>query len=353
MAFNPQRIFEASFAWSPQKETAFGTAVADALFTHGTQPTGFDPPAVTRSYRSDAGKAWGQGADRATTRSVTRQDVAYNLNFELSALMLAHLASCCMGKVVSTQLAAGPPAAYQHVITFQDPLVDGLDLPSTGHFFKPADDLGLKTKGAVCSEFSLGYTRGTQIVNLSSAWRGNGDYVNADLAAIPTLDADTVLGMLFEGDLDVKLGTPGGAVTIADRVAAFNLQVGNGVGEMDGHYPGTSLYHGLAWQGQRIINPSLTMFAKETDDILTLCEGDTEQEIDINATGELITGTSYFSLAIVIPSVHFGTPQKVGAQGNYVAWELTPGNEGVFQPTAAEPITITIVNKEPDFLLTS
>jgi len=351
MAYNPQRIFESAFAWSPQKETGFGTAVIDALFTHGCQPQGFDPPSITRTFRSDAGKAWGQGADRATTRAITRQDIAYALNFELSALLMAHVASCCMGKVVSTPGETGPPAAYSHVITFQDPLVDGLDLASTGHWFKPADDLGIKTKGAVCSEFSVAYSLGQSLISLNSNWIANGDYVNADLANVPALDLDTVMGTLFEKGLDIQLGPVASPVSIADRVAAISLQVGNGVGETEGHYPGTGLYKGRAWQGKRIINPSLTVFAKETDDILTLFAGDTVQELKIVITGDLITGTTYFSVTIDIPAVHFGNPLKIGAQGNFVAWELTPGDEGVFQPAAAEPITITVVNKEPDFLL--
>jgi len=331
MSYIPQRIFESAFAWSPQAETAFGTQVADAFFTHGCQPQGFDPPGITRQFRSDAGKAWGQGADRVTTRAIIRQDIAYALNFELSALLAAHVAGCCMGKVVSTLLAAGPPAAYKHVISFQDPIIDGLDLPSTGHWFKPADDLGLKTKGAVCSEFSLGYSAGQPLISLNSNWLGNGDYVNADLAAIPPLDTDVIMGTLFEKGLDIRLGAPAAATSIADRVAAISLQVGNGVGETERHYPGTGLYGGRAWQGKRIINPSLTVFAKATDDIHTLFELDTEQELEIEITGELITGTSYFSVLIVIPSLQFANALKIGAQGNFVAWELSPTDEGVFQ----------------------
>jgi hypothetical protein len=353
MSWTPQRIFEAAFAWSPQKETAFGTEVVDALFTHATQPLGFDPPSITRQFRSDAGKAWGQGADRTTTRAIMRQDVSYGLNVELSALLMAHIASCCMGKVVTTPGATGPPAAFSHVITFQDPLVDGLDLPSTGHHFKPADGLGIKTKGAICSEFSLSYSAGQDIIGLNSSWLGNGDYANADLASVPALDTDAVMGTLFRKGLDIKLGAPGALASIADRVAAISLQVGNGAGEVDGHYPGTGLYKGRAWQGKRIINPSLTVLAKATDDIHTLFANDTLQSLQIVITGDLITGTTYFEVTIDIPAVHFGSPLKIGAQGNFVAWELTPTDEGVFQPAAAEPITITVVNKEEDFLLTA
>lgn len=350
MGYTPQRIYEARFAWAPFIESAFGTVLIDAKFTHATQPQGFDPPGIARQFRSDIGKAWG-GTDRATTRTTIRQDLSYPLNFELSALLVGHIAACCLGADTPTLKAAGPPTAYEHVITFQDPLVDGLDLPSTGHWFKPADDLGLKTKGAVCSDFTISYTQGQPVVNLASNWIGNGDYVNVDIASVPALDLDAVLGILAEKDLVIKMGAPGSLADISDRVAAFSLQVGNGVGETEKHFAGTGLYAGRAWQGKRIINPSLTIYAKATDDILDLFEDDTVQGLEFTWTGDTITGSEHFKLKIEIPALHFGNPLKIGTQGNYVVWDLSPGDEGVFQPTAAEPITITVENEEATFLV--
>jgi hypothetical protein len=349
MAWDPQRIYEARFAWSPHKESAFGTVLADAKFTHSCQPLGFDPPGITRTFRSDAGRAWG-GSEHATTRAITRQGVAYPFNVELSALLAAHIMGCCLGKVTTTPGGTGPPAAYSHAIIFQDPLVDGLQLPSSGHWFKPADDLGLKTKGAVCSGFSLSYTQGQPIVTLNSNWIGNGDYTAIDISPIPALDTDVIMGTLFEKDLDILLGAHGAATSIKDRVAAFSLDIGNGVDGTEKYFAGCGLYGGKAWQGKRTIVPSLTIFAKATDDILALFTGDTEQELIFRFIGDLITGTDYMKVDIDIPAVHFGTPLKIGAQGDFVVWQLAPGDEGVFKLSAHELVTITVVNKEAAFL---
>jgi len=347
-SYSPQRIYEARFAWSPFKEATYNAAWNDAKLTHSCQPLGFDPPAIGRDFRSDAGKAWG-GSDRATTRAVVRQNIAYSVNVELSALLFAQIAAFCHGVCETIELAPGPPAAYQHTITFLDPLVDGLNLPSTRHWYKTAPDLGTKVKGATCSGYTIQYTQSQAIVQLNSNWLGSGDYTSGDIASVPSLDTDAIMGTLFEKDLAIWLGPPGATVDIRERIAAFSLEVGNGIADSPRFFAGTGVYAGRAWQGKTTINPALTVFAKDVDDIRTLIEGDTVQELKLIWTGDTITGTYKFSISIDIPALHFGNAEKIGATERFVTHDLAPGDEGVFKPTG-EPITIVVVNKEPLFL---
>ena len=333
----PQRVHESRFAWSPNKESPYGTALIDAKFTHATWLTDFNPVKIANEFRSNARAAW-VGQEFATTRSKTRQRISYPLNFELSALLAGHLFSSVLGKVVTTQLDAGPPAAYQHIITLQDPLIDGLQLPSTGHWFKAAEDLGMKTKGATCASMSVAYARGNRICQLNSNWLGNGDYVKADLASIPALDLDAVLGPLFEGDLDILFGASGSEGSIKERVAGLSLSLDNGSGADDWAYgPGGKLFRLNSWVGTRQIVPVLNFLADDPDDFLTVYEGDSERGLKFVWEGETITGGYKFKVEIYVPAIH---PSDAGIteRAGLVVWDLNPGGEGVFQKVISKTI---------------
>jgi hypothetical protein len=346
---DPQRTLESQFAWSPNKEATYGAGLADAKFTHATWLEGFEPPDLVKQFRSDANQAW-RGTEFPTYRVQQRQGISYPLNMPLSAQLMALIAGFCMGKVASVETAPGPPAAYTHTITLQDPLVDGKQMPSTNHWFKAAEELGLKIKGSVCSSFSVAYARGNPNITLNSQWVGNGDFVNADLAAVPAQDAESALGLLFEKDMDVKLGTSGAEVSIADRVAAVSIEIAGGGGNTAwDYYPGTNLYAGRKLMGARSVVPQLIVLAKETDDILTLLLGDTEQGLRVTWTGDTITGAEKFKVDIYIPSVHL-TAAKLGEQEGYVVWQIAPGAEGVFKKTATEYVTVVVENKEATYL---
>jgi len=335
---DPQRTLESLFAWSPHKEATYGAVMADAKFTHATWLEGFEPPDLVKQFRSDANQAW-RGTEFPTFRVQQRQGVSYPINVPLSAQLMAMIAGFSMGKVVSVETEAGPPAAYTHLITLQDPLIDGKQMPSTEQWFKAAADLGLKVKGAVCSSFSVAYARGNPNITLNSQWVGSGDYVNADLADVPALDAESLLGLLFEKDMVIKLGTPGSEGDISDRVAAVSIEIAGGAANTAwDYYPGTGLYAGRKLMGGRSVVPQLTLLAKETDDILTLLMGDTEQGLRVTWTGDTITGGEKFKVDIYIPSVHL-TAAKLGEQEGYVVWQLAPGAEGVFKKMATKTIT--------------
>jgi len=345
MPFEPQRPYEGRFAFSPNKETAYGTALADAKFTRSTPPSGFDSPEIVKTFLDDADKAW-KGSEWPTERAQTRQNLSYPLNFELSALVAGHIAAFGMGKVTTTQKAVGPPAAYEHVIIFQDPVTISHQVPSTGHWFKMAPDLRVKSKGAVCAGFSVSYSRGQPVLQISSKWIGSGDYVDADLANVPALDTVASLGYLYEKGLDILLGTPGSEVSIADRVQAFSIEISNGALEDTAYYPGTNLYKGRFWIGKRTVVLKLTMFAKYPDDLKGLFVGDTLQGFKVVITGEIISGTEPHKLTIYTPNVRITAPKFIDA-GGYVAWDMSPQ---VFKPAAAEIVTVTVENVEAAYL---
>ncbi len=342
--FEPQRPYEGRFAFSPNKETAYGTVLADAKFTRSTPPLSFDAPEIVKTFLDDADKAW-KGGEWPTQRSQTRQNLAYPLNFELSALVAGHIAAFCLGKVTTTS-KGGAPCAYEHVIIFQDPVTISHQLPSTGHWFRMATDLRVKSKGAVCTGFSVSYSRGQPVIQINSNWIGSGDYVDADLASIPALDTVASLGYLYEKGLDILLGTPGSEVSIADRVQAFSIEISNGAQEDTAYYPGTNLYKGRFWIGKRTVTLKLTVFAKSTDDLKGLFVGDTLQGFKVAITGDVINGAEYHKLTIYMPNIRITAPKFIDA-GGYVAWDMAPQ---VFKPAAAEIVTVTVENVEVAYL---
>jgi len=347
-AFNPQLKYFSRFAFSPKKETAYGAGLADAKFTRSTTPLGFDDPEVVKTMVDNEEEAW-KGSEFATEEFQTRQAMDYAANFRLSALLAGYCAAFSMGKVNTVLLGAGPPAAYQHTITFQNRVTDGHDLPSTGHWFKPAAQLAKKIYGAVCLNWGIAYTRGQPVIQLNSNWSGSGEYSNADLAAVPPLDTVAALGYLREAGLDIKIGTPAGEASVANRIASVSLDLANGLEKDWSYYPGKGLYAGRAWMGRRGVTASLRLLASATDDIFGTGHpfgDDALQGLRITVQGDVITGAYHHNLDIYVPNMRYRTA-KVIEEGNFVAWDLGPK---VFQPAAAEVATVVVQNTEVAYL---
>jgi hypothetical protein len=347
-AFNPQLKFFGRFAFSPHKETSYGAGLADAKFTRSTTPLGFDDPEVVKTMVDNEEEAW-KGSEFATEEFQTRQAIDYALNFRLSALLAGYCAAFSMADVDTVLLDAGPPAAYKHTIIFQDRVVAGHDLPSTGHWFKPAAELAKKIFGAVCLNWGVAYTRGQPVIQLNSNWSGSGEYLNADLANVPALDTVLALGYLREAGLDIKIGTPATEVSVADRVASISLDLANGLEADYGYYPSTGLYRGRAWMGRRAVTAALRLLASATDDIFGTGHpfGDDDlQGLRIAVEGDVITATYHHNLDIYVPNMRYRRA-KVIEEGNFVAWDLQPK---VFQPSAAEVATVVVQNTEAAYL---
>lgn len=348
---NPQRVHETRFAWGPFIESAYGTALADAKFTHATWLTDFTPPNPQKEFRSNARAAW-VGTEFPTTRTAYRQRIAYPLNFELSAQLAAELFGMVMGKVSTAQADAGPPAAYNHTFTLADPLVDGLLLPSTGHWFKLTPDVFCKSKGATCSRAGISYARGNRICALTSDWLGNGDFVDATLAAVPSLDDDDALGPLFEGDLAVSFGAAGAGADVSDRVTAVSIEILNGSDNDDWAYgPGSGLYRGWNYMGTRIVRVAVGLSAEDTDDIRTKWDADTECELELTWTGATIVNAEKFRVVVTVPALKFGAA-TIGERSPFVVWNIESGDDGVFDNEVDEVITVLVENKEATYLTT-
>lgn len=347
-AFNPQLKYLGRFAFGPFKEATYNAAWNDAKLTRSVAPLGFDVPEVVKEMVDNEEEAW-KGSEFATEEFQTRQAIDYPLNFKLSALLAGHCAAFSMADVTTTPLGVGPPAAYSHSIIFQDRIVDGHDLPSTRHWFKPAEDLGMKISGAICNSWGISYTRGQPVINLASSWMGAGQYANADIASVPALATLAELGYLREAGLDILIGTPGGEVSVAQRIASVGIEISNGLAADYSYYPGTGLYKGRAWMGRRVVTPSLRLLADVTDDIFGtgMPFGDDDlQGFRITVTGDIITATDRHKLDIYVPNMRYRRA-KIVEDGNFVAWDLQPKT---FQPSAAEVCTVIVQNTEAAYL---
>ena len=348
MTWIPQRTYESRFAWSPNKESAYGTVLADAKFTRSSILSGFDFPEISKTFRSNAGALF-KGHEFPTEREQVRQDLRYAVNAELSALLFGQVAAFCLGTDSPTLLETG---VYEHVIIFMDPALDGRDLPSTGHYFFPSADQDTTTKGAVCPNFSVSYTRGQPLCQIASTWIGSGEYDNAAPSPVPDLSTAAEMGYLFEKDLEITLGTPGGEVSVKDRIAAFSVEFSNGAADKAeaGYYAGSGLYRGRLWTGARQVVPKFTMLSIDTDDLLTLFTNDTTQGLRITWEGALLGATKKHKIDIYIPNIKFGGPWKSIEVNGEAAVEISPGAEGVFKTPATEICTITVQNAEAAYL---
>jgi hypothetical protein len=347
-AFNPQLKYFSRFAFGPTKEATYGATWNDAKLTRSTAPLGFDDPEVVKAMVDNEEEAW-KGSEFATEEFQTRQALDYALNFRLSALLAGYCAAFSMAHVTTVLLGAGPPAAYQHTIIFQNRVTEGHDLPSTRHWFKPATELGKKIYAAVCLNWGIAYTRGQPVIQLNSNWAGSGKYDNSDIASVPTLATVVELGYLREAGLDIKIGTPGGEASVANRVASVSLELANGLEADWSYYPGTGIYRGRAWMGRRGVTAGLRLLASATDDIFGTGHpfgDDSLQGLRVTVEGDTINTTFKHKLDIYVPNMRYRRA-KVIEEGNFVAWDLQPK---VFQPSAAEVATVVVQNTEVAYL---
>lgn len=346
----PQRTYESRFAWSPHKESPYGTALADAKFTRSSGLSKFDLPTISKEFRTDQGQMF-MGDEFPHNREQVRQDVRYEVNSELSALLFGQIAAFCLGTDSPTLLET---SVYEHVIIFMDPALDGRDLPSTNHYFFPSADQDIWSKGAVCSNFAVSYAKGQAVCQLNSSWIGSGDYNNAAPEPVPDLSTPAEMGYVFEKDLDILLGTPGGEVSVADRIAAVSVEFSNGAAEKaaDGYYPKSGLYRGRFWMGARSVVPRFTILSIDTDDLLPLFTNDTTQGLRVTWEGALLGATKKHKIDIYIPNIKFTGPFKPIEVNGETAVEIAPGSEGVFKTAATEICTVTVQNAEPTYLTT-
>ncbi len=351
MAFEFQRVRDRKLALSSRKQTANGTALADALIDEAARQTDTAARAITKEFRSDLDQI--KGDEFASDLQERRRDLRFTLAADLNSWLAAFAAAFSLGKVTTTQPdVINDPNAYQHIIIPTAPPGDSVLLPVTTLSQRISADLNDKLVDMVVRSMTLSGANNSAALGLSIEMIGSG-ITAAGVASYPAL-ASPEIGLLFNSNMVISLGPEGAPVDISERIQDWSVTLTNNFDENLAYFPGSGLFRGRFPHGDRRLNASLGVFIKDVDDIKTLFDGTDKKELKFKVEGLITTGGTAIkhSLELRLPATRMTALEPADDSG-FGLWRIEIGPEGVMRgATLTEPFQFTIINEEPTFLAT-
>ncbi len=343
--FEPQRALDVTWAFSPRKESAYGTALADGDLTRRVVANAVELGKIAKLFRSDLDR-FGKGHEFATELEELARDLRRSTSFDASSLTLAWVAAFGMGKVITTQPnPVGNPTAYEHRCIFADPLVTK-HAPTTTVYEELTADLKRRLVSLACNDFAIS-GRAREPVQVAANWVGSGSTSDGALSPLPALTAQS---FFLGADSDVLYGPQGAPVSLKDRVLDWSVSVTQNLDADLGYHPGSGKFRGRIWYGARRAAASFTVFTKQTDDIVSLFLNDTVRELQFVLDGDVIgPGPEKHHAIIKLPAVRI-TALDDAQEGNHIVFRVEINESGVLKQGSNEPIEITVTNTESAFL---
>lgn len=315
---------------SPNRQTAYGTALADLSLTKRQRFDGaamLEVPITRRTDRDQAGK----GTQFATDGQITGFDSKIGLKFDLTAWLAGWLFGFAMGKEVVT----GAASPYTHAITFDETTTQA---PGTTLYMEDTADVHYKIMDMAMSELSLEIpARGA--IKATADFLGTGHYTLGSMAALPALGAETYL---LGSDCQFQMGPTGAQVSMGVRHLSSTIKVGTGVINHVG--VGGGLYGQFMRTGLRTLSLQSVIAAKETDDIFTLFTNNTQSHL----TWTINSGASA-QLIIDMPAVNLKA-SKLGVDGNMIVWNIEADQDTMYG-AGAQPLQVTVTNGVAAYLI--
>ena len=352
MAFELQRIRDRKLALSSRKQTANGTALADALIDERGRQTDTAARAITKEFRSDLDQI--KGDEFASDLQERRRDLRFTLAADLNSWLAAFAAAFALGKVTTTQPDVINDAnAYQHIIIPTTPPGDSVLLPVTTLSQQVSADINEKLVDMVVRSMTLSGANNSAALGLSIEMIGSG-IIAAGVASYPALPSPEI-GLLFNSDMVISLGPEGAPVDISERIQDWSVTLTNNFDENLAYFPGSGLFRGRFPHGDRRLNASLGVFIKDVDDIKTLFDGTDKKELKFKVEGLITTGGTAIkhSLELRLPAIRMTAVEPADDSG-FGLWRIEIGPEGVMRGAVlTEPFQFTIINEEATFLATT
>jgi hypothetical protein len=354
MAFNWQRDIDINVAASSRKQGTIGTAHADGLLDEALRLVGPTIPVLSKEFRSD--KGYIKGLEWAGDLTDRRHDLRWSPSFDSSSWLLAWAYAFLLGDVTTSQPdIPNDPNAYLHVIIPTRPPTDQPILPVTTVSVQHLADVNQKFADLVAASVTLPGGNNSAALGLAVEWIGSG-VVAAGHASYPALTIPE-LGLLFNSDMVISLGTEGSPVDISERIQEWSITITNNFKPDLAYYPGSGKFRGRFPHGARDATVQLGVFAKDVDDIKTLFDGTATKEIKFLCLGDLTTGgttqANSHQIQLRFPATRIVTLEPDSGD-EFRLWRLNVPPEGVFLgSTLTEPFEIRVINEEPTFLATS
>lgn len=328
--FESQKITARNLVLTANKQAAANTAVATADMLRRQKFDGSSVFELASTRYSDKAMA-GKGTEFASQGMLTAWDMKGSFKGDLDDWTAGWLLAFAMGKDVTT----GSAAPYSHALTFDETTTQAcmtsIYLQDTAAVLWTLIDMGIvdltitiPKNGPISYEVSL---------------VGTGHYTNGVLAAMPPLAS---VAYLLGSDCIFSIGAPGAAVAKTGRHLATTIKISTGA--VSHQAPGLGLYGSFIRTGLRKLSFQTTIAAAATDDIVTLFENDTLQEVNWTTT----SGAS--SMILDMPAVKLKST-KLSASGNMVVYQIEGDETTIFNNAGAGVLNATVVNSTTAYLV--
>ena len=354
--FTPQRTYDVKWALSTKQENGYGTLVTDNHIDHRVALIGTSVGERSRTSYSDADR-FGKGHEFPTAFRELTRDLKLARTCDLSSLMAGWAGAFGMGSVTTTQPnPTNNPTAYQHVITFLDPVATGTkQCPVTTIFESVAPEGALQTRyeSMALANFTIS-AKLREVGQLVMNWIGSGKETDGADANFPNLSP---ISILDAGGLTFQLGPIGAPVDISTRLQDFQVKVTQNLDVNNGYVPGGGIYRKRIWVGARNATFDATVYIdSNSTDIIDDWVNATLLEAHFNFDGDYITAgqPEKHSCHILFPAVRI-TAFPIGTTGDMLNYKISVTNTEVYKDVGATPnvpMQMTVINTEPSFLTT-
>lgn len=332
-----------NFVCSTRKQANYATLLADADLTKRLPMLSADVSQTALAVVSDAAR-YGKGHEFATSDRELLRDVRRVVTAELNSFLFGWLAAFGLGSLTTSTLTPGQ--SYQHVAKFQ-PLSDK-QIPVTTLYEELGTGLKRKLHAMAVAEFSLS-GRSREVVQSAASLIGSGQETRGALTAVPAM---TPVVLLVGGDVTVNYGPQGAPVSFGDRLREWSVRLSQQPDADGGYTPGSGKYRSRLLVTRRVASCSFVVEVDEANADLfdALLNRDTK-ELAIALDG-LTIGSSADTHGGVIrfPAVRL-TAVEIGVDNGRAVYRVDIGEEQVLKDGSNEPVTLTVRNDVPNYLV--
>lgn len=338
------RAIDLEMAFSLNKQSAIGTAIADASIDRMLPYRTFAPS--TQDFPNViSDKDWfGKGHSFASFWDpITKQVTCPSREYSLSNLSALFSPAFVLGKVVTSQPNSAVAATvFDHVFTFQDPRTNP-DVIFTSFIEAMGSVYKRKISGAVIEQFTL---NGVRTDHVTVAWQGFARKMETSVAAMPTLSTNASFFKTIKGTF--KFNQSGQAlVNISTKVLSWSLMCTQSPSKwwMPGNSTGEEDLLTKVRIGKQGASGNMVILLEDTTQ-KTLFENNTECEASIVLLGDQIGATGYYhTVTITIP--HFKIPSEAfGDEQDQVSYTLPFTEQSMLKGASSEYLTITVRGTE-------
>jgi len=347
------------WAFPIKRQSSYETANPDGDITQSHPMTAADFGEHTPNM-SDNSAMFGKGHEFATRNAILSWDTRFRRSFQATTHMTAWAWAFHTGKLTSTVLG-GSPAAYQHVMEYQDPI--GVGYYGSGRQ-QPVMTVIEQTHAGYIRRFPSMLVRAVEMSGSLNDWvmlmaelQGSGKMADTPVFTFPTATEGALLRF---GSLQLTDSVEG---DISCDIRSFRIRSEFAYFENEGYCPGSGynvsgdptsgqIRNKLEFSRRAIIYEFQVVASPDTVYHIERLEDQDTVGAVLVLTGDLISGGNYHAVTINITQFNYRAA-PIAADGDLVVynimamvfWDPTPG--------LANPFEITVVNQNYGYLVSS